>query len=227
MNKLLKPFEYEELCALLSGDEGKTDGISDIEIQHLAWMGAQVPEGGDVVEIGSHRGKSICAIGCGVRYAGQKDVRLFAVDLWTKGVGKTYAHYTTEETWNVFNEQVERMNLKDVVRPVMASSMVAAKRRKRDIDLLFIDASHTYRDVLRDFRIWSKFIPVGGRIAFHDFGTRFKGVERVVREEVMASGYWSVGDIYDRIWSAVRIGPYPPALSPNDKEQERHSEKGS
>lgn len=208
MDKLLKVREFAVLHDLLSGDKNTTNGITDIELQHLSWLGAQIPAGGDYVEIGSHRGKSICAVGCGVREAGNHGrVRLFGVDLWTKGTPKSskFAHYYSEETWQIFNRQVGLLGLQDVVKAVMSESVKAASRRSRPIDLLFIDAAHDYKHVKADFDAWAKFIPVGGRIAFHDFGTRFKGVDRVIREEVIASGLWAEGDVHDRIWSSVRV----------------------
>lgn len=207
MDKLLTVPEFPKLSALLSGDKNTTNGITDTELKHLSWLGAQVSEGGDVVEIGSHRGKSMCAIGCGARAAGRlASVRLFAVDLWTKGSRKTsrFDHYYSQETWRIFNEQLRALDLHNAVRPVMMDSYAASQKRSKPIHLLFIDAAHDYKNVLIDFVSWSKFIPVGGWVAFHDFGTRFPGVDRVIKEEVIASGCWENIAVYDRIWSARR-----------------------
>jgi hypothetical protein len=111
VDKLLQVPEFEQMRDMLSGKHDSKKGITDVELQHLAWLGSQVPEGGDVVEIGSHRGKSISAIGCGVRAAGNLGkVRLFAIDLWTKGEGKTFDHYASEETWRIFNEQIAALD---------------------------------------------------------------------------------------------------------------------
>jgi hypothetical protein len=71
--------------------------------------------------------------------------------------------------------------------------------------LLFIDARHDYKYVRADFIAWERFVPVGGMVAFHDYGTRFRGVDRVVHEDVTGSGKWSEGSVYGRIWSAVRL----------------------
>jgi hypothetical protein len=198
--------EYDQLCAMLSGDHNGKFGITDIEVQHLSWLGAQVPEGGDVVEIGSHRGKSISAIGCGVKLAGRLGkVRMFAVDLWLKGVGRTFDHYASEETWRIFNEQIASVGLHDFIQTRMMSSARAAEKRGKPIHLLFIDASHKYKDVLNDWQLWSPFIPLGGYVAFHDYGTRFKGVDKVIKEEVIASGDWGDQAVYGRLWSARKI----------------------
>ena len=189
MDKLLTVPEYEQICNMISGDHNGKYGITDIEVQHLSWLGSQVPAGGDVVEIGSHRGKAMSAIGSGIRAAGRLGkVRMFAIDLWLKGKGVTYDHYTTQETWDSFNEQIASVGLLDHVQPKMTSSARAAEKRSKPVHLLFIDASHKYKDVLQDFQLWSRFIPFGGRVAFHDFGTRFKGVDKVINEVVKPSG---------------------------------------
>lgn len=206
MDKLLRVPEYEKLCAMLSGDQNGKYGISDIEVEHLSWLGSQVPEGGDVVEIGSHRGKSISAIGCGIRAAGRLGkVRMFAVDLWLKGEGKTFEHYASPETWEIFNQQIASVGLHDFIQTRMMSSKKASEKRGKPIHLLFIDASHKYKDVLLDWQLWGKFVPLGGYVAFHDYGTRFKGVDRVIKEEVITSGNWGEDAVYGRIWSARRI----------------------
>ena len=201
--QLLNVPEFEKLQNLLSGDKDGKGGVSDAELMHLAWLAAQVPAGGVIVEIGSHRGKSTCALGCGLRAAGNVTGKIFAIDLWTKGIGKTFSHYSSMQTWRIFNEQVTALGLGNVVQTRMMSSAEAAAKRAKPIDLLFIDASHKYKDVKQDYDLWHKFVPAGGWIAFHDFGTRFKGVDQTVAEAV-ASGLWEEGKVHDRIWSARR-----------------------
>ena len=39
---------------------------------------------------------------------------------------------------------------------------------RRQVDFLFIDAGHTYKDVKQDFEFYSRFVAPGGLIAFHD-----------------------------------------------------------
>jgi cephalosporin hydroxylase len=95
--------------------------------------------------------------------------------------------------------------LEGMVHPRMMSSADAAKKRRKPIDLLFIDASHKYKHVLLDFQLWEKFILVGGRVVFHDYGTRFPGVDQVINENVIASGQWADYTVVDRLWSATRI----------------------
>jgi hypothetical protein len=86
----------------------------------------------------------------------------------------------------------------------MTSSLDAAKRRSKPIHLLFIDASHKYKDVLADYQAWHGFVAPGGVIAFHDYGGRFTGVTKTIDETVIPSGLWTDIQRYGRIWSAVR-----------------------
>ena len=203
MEQLLVTSRHKELTKLLSGDNNGTCSINPEEVKHLAWLGANIPMGGDVVEIGSHRGKSICCMGTGCIEAGNYNARLFAIDLWTSTT-KTFQHYHSQETWEIFNKQVAQMGLTDMVRPIMKSSLLASMKRKKPIHLLFIDANHAYEHVREDYLVWHKFIPEGGRIAFHDYKTRFKGVTRVIDEIVIPSNYWQDFRHYGRIWSATR-----------------------
>src|SRR3990170_2666049 len=76
MEQLLTLNRYPELCELLSGANGKKDGISNTEILHLSWLGAHVPVGGDIIDVGSHMGKSACAMGSGALQMGNWKARL-------------------------------------------------------------------------------------------------------------------------------------------------------
>jgi hypothetical protein len=207
---------YPELCKLLSGMGGERCGIHNAEVARLCELGALCPDGGDIVEVGSHRGKSTCCLAAGARAAGKK-VRVFAVDLWDKGV-QTFSHYRSGETWRIFLEQCGRMGFQvfekrmpeDVQRgnitACKGSSVEISKRRRRGIDVLFIDASHKYPDVLADWQAWGKFVVPGGIVAFHDYGTRFAGVDQVVEEEVKGRGWFEEYRVVDRIFSARKKG---------------------
>jgi len=63
---------------------------------------------------------------------------------------------------------------------------------KKQIRLLFIDGSHGYEDVKKDFSNWIKFLKPGGIVVFHD-SLVWEDVNKFVKE-VMSSGYF--GDIY-------------------------------
>ncbi len=55
-----------------------------------------------------------------------------------------------------------------------ASSLLENK----PIDLLFIDADHSYDAVKKDFEIWGKLVRPGGWIAFHDIDPHHVNIEQ-------------------------------------------------
>lgn len=200
--------EYNRLKTLLSGAGDGVAGISKVEVQHLCWLGAQCPEGGDIVEIGSHRGKSTCCLAAGAKFAGVR-ARVFAIDLWTAGVGTTFPHYSSTETWQIFKRQVKSLGFSKVIRPVQGMSVESAARRRKPIHVLFIDANHKYAGVHSDFVAWSPFVAPGGLLAFHDYGTRFAGVDRVVNDEVLGHGEWEYVTQEHRILTVRRVAGRP------------------
>lgn len=52
----------------------------------------------------------------------------------------------------------------------------------RPIDLLFIDAGHSYEDCLADIKAWRSFVKPGGIICGHDYNCNFPGVKQAVHE---------------------------------------------
>lgn len=63
----------------------------------------------------------------------------------------------------------------------MDSAAAAQEWSGGNIDLLIVDADHTYAGVRRDILAWSKFIREGGTIFFHDYdarGTMFENQEQ-------------------------------------------------
>lgn len=61
------------------------------------------------------------------------------------------------------------------VRFIKDYSFNIAKRWNKDIDFLFIDGSHKYEDVKKDFEDWAKFLIKGGYILFHDSNISYEG----------------------------------------------------
>ena len=208
---LMKPKEYVELKNLLSGKNRSTKGISNVEVQHLCWLGSNVPLETNVVEIGSHQGKSACCIGIGMRLARvfESGSKIFCVDLWRKGSGKTFDHYTTDETYKSFLSQIDRMELTDFIRPVEMDSIEASKAYAKNdgrapVGLLFIDANHRDGHPKEDATAWMDLICPGGRIAFHDYEDRFPDVQKAV-EMVKESGEFEDYKLVHRIWSARKV----------------------
>ena len=72
------------------------------------------------------------------------------------------------------------------------------------IHLLFVDGDHDYYGVRDDILNWCTLLPVGGRVAFHDYGNGEKaphtaGVKRAVDELLINAGGWETISSADSI----------------------------
>ena len=160
--------------------------ISYRQGSRLAYLASIVPVGGTIVEIGSFCGKSACFMAAAVKHAGTK-VPVHCVDLWYTGGKTQQANHSYKKFKRIFDANVVTFQLENIVVPHMVESTAFAKSWKTPIDLLFIDAGHSYTACLADYQAWYKFIKPGGWIAFHDYVPRFHGVMKVVDKHVIPS----------------------------------------
>ena len=58
--------------------------------------------------------------------------------------------------------------LEETVVPIVASSMVAAKKWATPLGMVFIDGGHSLDAAMTDYRSWSRHIVPGGILAIHD-----------------------------------------------------------
>jgi hypothetical protein len=124
----------------------------------LSEHAAAVPEGGVVVEIGSHQGRSTVTLGGSVRTG----ARVVAVDPFPS----TW-RYGGEDTESRLRAHLSNAGLTDVVEVrTQPSAEVLATWRGR-LDLVFVDGKHDVASVVHDLR-WARHLPLGGRILVHD-----------------------------------------------------------
>ncbi|GJD23729.1 hypothetical protein RIVM261_086850 [Rivularia sp. IAM M-261] len=136
-----------------------------------------LPEDAVIVEIGSFKGRSTVAIG----YAcvGTKR-KIYCIDTWD-GNDSDFSERNFFEIWQ---ENIKQNNLEDYVVPLRGYSHDLLKRwdelgNNNAIDFIFIDGSHQYLDVLKDFELSFPLVKDGGWVAFHDVIHTWPGCERV------------------------------------------------
>ena len=78
-----------------------------------------------------------------------------------------------------FKANVNACGLAHYVTPVQGWSTEVAKTWEKPIHLIFIDGSHQYDDVLRDFESFLPHVVPGGVVAFHDVTETWPGPLRV------------------------------------------------
>ncbi|MBI2578471.1 MAG: class I SAM-dependent methyltransferase [Candidatus Aenigmarchaeota archaeon] len=178
---------------------GKIEGmLTDREMLLLRSLAKNGPGKGAIVEIGSYKGKSTACLALGTKEA--KREKVFAVD-WHKG----WKNAVKGGTFGEFSENMKKLGVEDYVMPVVMKSEDAAviwRKKNAPIRLLWIDGSHDYKDVRKDFVLWNRFLVEGGIVAFHD--SFWEGPYRVVNEYLLKSGRFSCAGMVDYIAFAVK-----------------------
>lgn len=164
---------WPDIHAMIRAIPGRTCG--DQQPEFLYRLSSRAGKRGEIVEIGTFRGKSTIAIAFGQQETGGRPI--------------------------VTIDPVEHPDLDDnlklagvdsfVVRITERSSTVA-KRWTKPIELLWIDGDHSYIGVAIDLRSWCRFVMPGGLVALHDYPGNPAGskeIARAVRRYLLSRPY--------------------------------------
>lgn len=190
MKKIARGFipaerEFRRVWPLIEPIEGWLFGGQE---KWLFKQARALPDGANIVEIGSFKGRSTCCLAFGCR--GTKK-RVFAVDSFD---GNSW-DFHERGFFEAFRRNVERCGLSEYVEPVAGVSSDVAKTWNKPIHLLFIDGSHRYEDVLADYAGFFPHVVPNGIIAFHDVQDCWPGVLQAwhgtVKRQLSGVGYCS------------------------------------
>jgi len=180
----------------------KIEGMLTNKEAFLLYLLAKQSSGkGAIVEIGSYKGKSTVCLALGTKKASREKV--YTVD-WHKGWKNAVGGGTLPD----FKQNMKKHGVFKYVIPMVMKSEEAARiwaKKKNPIMLLWIDGSHDYKDVRKDFLLWSQYIVEGGVIAFHD--TFWNGPYKVVNEYILKSGKFSQISAVDYTIFAIKSKP--------------------
>jgi MiaB/RimO family radical SAM methylthiotransferase len=153
----------DQIHQLVEGIEG---WLTSAEGEMLFNFAMNLPKG-NIVEIGSWKGKSTFYFACGLVKRGKGCI--YSVD---HHMGSIEQQKRSKEPINTLNEFTENMRIRNVghlIKPLVMDSITASKNLNDDIGLIFIDGSHDYESVKSDFEAWWPKLQDGGIIAFHDY----------------------------------------------------------
>jgi predicted O-methyltransferase YrrM len=161
-------------AARFAADLGEADTIDGLihprEGLLLYVLARRAANLGDVVEIGSYKGKSTWYLARGLADA-ESPYKVVSIDPH-EDPGQRNAYFAT----------LDRHGLRDRVEPVVGYSHDAAQSFDRRVGLLWIDGDHSYRGVREDFDDWFPRLEVGGWYAMHDTVNSWYGPTRLARE---------------------------------------------
>ncbi len=104
---------------------------------------------------------------------------LYCVDTWRGSSNvERHAEFTKQyDAFATFMYNVEKNGGLDIVKPLLMSSREAAELvAEASLDLVFLDANHSYQSVAEDIRLWLPKVRPGGVFCGHDCEVRAEHV---------------------------------------------------
>ena len=149
------------------------------------------PAHAEFLEVGVYKGRSTAFLAVEIVNSGKKH-ELTSVDIFepSKIMALGGESYSIDE----FCENLAHIGdliFHDIVK---AESIEAAKEFDNGtFDFVFIDAGHTYEEVLSDIQAWLPKMKDGGIISGHDYSANWPGIEKSVKE-VFGTDYTVIGN---------------------------------
>lgn len=149
---------------------------------------------GEVVEIGSWKGKSTVVLALALQETGGGKVHAIDPHTGNPEHGKV-------QTFEEFKENVRKAGVEANVAPIVKPSKEAAVGWTAPVRLLWIDGNHSYDFVKTDFEVWDPHLVNGGVVAFHD-SIHAEGVSRVLKESLFPSDrYRNIGFVDNIVYA--------------------------
>jgi predicted O-methyltransferase YrrM len=159
------PPSFDEALRAIDGVEG---WLSEDQARRLWDAAVSVRGGGQIVEIGSFRGRSTIVLS----RAAADGVRIVAIDPHGGG-DRGPQEITPDQTRGDEDNRVFRANLEGAgadgrVQHVRLMSDEAHADVDGPIDMLYVDGAHRYKPARDDIAAWGARVPVGGALLVHD-----------------------------------------------------------
>jgi glycosyltransferase involved in cell wall biosynthesis len=166
------------------------DGWCDYR-DFYSYVAQTIPEGAEIVEIGSWQGQSIVHLCQRLQDLG-KAATVNCVDTW-KGEQNQPSHLQVVDKHGgsilgKFTENIEAAKVAGMIKVTVGDSAESASQfEDGSMDFIFIDAAHDYDSVVKDLAAWWPKLKEGGIFAGHDYP--WHEVEKAVNEHASANGY--------------------------------------
>ncbi len=204
-NKII-PSDHETLK--ISGLISNIDGFLLPREASFLYLAARYGAGkGDIVEIGTYRGRATVCLAQGVKDRGAGKV--FTIDpyrnFWTSTPDRPRFLFRSAGSRKIFSRNIKNAGLNENVKLLPTTSFKAAEKWSSKIRMLWIDGRHEYEHVKKDFDLWEPFLSIGGTIAIHDIG--FMGPRIVILNNIYSSNrFKSIFKVDDTLFAIKAKG---------------------
>ena len=159
--------------------------LAPAEMSFLALLAACPTATGDILEIGSFKGKSTIILARAAALAGDGIVN--AVDPMTAPSETDPDLNGAASSFDDFTKNVSTYGVADRIRFHQTFSHELAKTWNKPLRLLWIDGDHTYSGTQADLRGFAPHLVDGAIVAIHDVLHEFEGGARVFLEDILLS----------------------------------------
>jgi hypothetical protein len=144
-------------------------------------------DGMRIAEVGAYKGKSTSFMAQKIKQRGIH-VTFYAIDHWL-GSSEHQHLADVRSLFQIFTQNMTECGLTEYVVPVRKPSVEAARLfADGSLDLVFIDAGHSFEDVKQDIQAWLPKVKPGGILGGDDYHPKsWPGVVKAVDEAFGAS----------------------------------------
>ena len=160
--------------------------MSDKELEWLSTRASKLKSGAIYLELGSYCGRSLLAAGLSLTSGST----LISVDVNWDNEDSTNHHLL--DTFKMIKAaRDQEINL---CAMQMSSEKAFDMFKNMSFDMIFIDGSHTYKNVFYDISHWTQRVRSGGIISGHDYCDGWPDVQKVVNRFIPTKS------LCDSIW---------------------------
>ena len=124
-----------------------------------------------MVELGSWKGQSAALIATELKNNNKKGVRFFCVDTWAGTSDSEHGEDKWIKEGKLYNKFKD--NLKEVSDYYIPLRMTTGEASlhfpDQSIDIVYVDADHSYDGVTKDLELWTPKVKPGGIMSGHDY----------------------------------------------------------
>lgn len=175
-----------ETSAAIVATEGH---LSNHEVDFLSLAAAVPAATGEILEIGSFKGKSTIVLAKAAKYAAKKHTGLWACDPFTSPTS-TCPDLAESSSFPEFERNIQSAGVANDVQVFQDFSHELAVTWHTPLRLLWIDGDHTFEGAKKDFDNFSPWLVDGAIIAFHDTLHSHDGPCRVFAHDILLSPHY-------------------------------------